>query len=115
MLQKPKRHGMQPFTNMHDIPIMFLRARKLPLYIPIGIDRGYNIESPENNMPTPRYMWQAFFTHPRETKLVSVRIGLPITHEELMEEARQPGNDANYILGRKVAALLPQKARGVYA
>lgn len=117
LFQKPKRHGMQPFKDIDVLARAVQAAGNEPMYVFVGIDGGFNLEDPSKRRPTLRYMKEAYITHPKKTKLVSVRVGLPMTHQELMEEAKQQGNDnpdINHLLGRKVAPLLPPQARGVY-
>ncbi len=109
LLGKTERFGMQEFKYMEAIAIIIRRTGKVPLYIPVGIDGGFRLESPDNNRPTLPYLGEIFLTHPHHTKLVSVRVGLPISHEEIGSA------DINDFLGKKVAALLPPEARGVYS
>ena len=104
-----ERYGMQEFKDMEGITRIVSLAGKEPLYIPVGIDGGFRLESPDNNRPTLAYLGEIFLSRPAETKLVSVRVGLPITREGLGDQ------NINDFLGKKVAMLLPQEARGVYA
>ncbi|MDO8583086.1 MAG: hypothetical protein Q7R51_00975 [bacterium] len=106
---RTERFGMQEFKYMEAIAAIAKRTGKEPLYIPIGIDGGFRLESPDNNRPTLAYLREIFLTQPAQTKLVNARVGLPITQKEIGSA------DINDFLGKTVAGLLPEKARGVYA
>lgn len=106
---EPERFGLQEFNDIEEISEIARMAGKEPLYIPVGIDGGFRLESPDNNRLTLAYLTEIFLTHPSPTTLVSVRVGTPIFQEEIGSK------NINTFLGEKVAQLLPEQARGVYA
>lgn len=116
-----KRYGMQEFTgvNFDAIKRCVRMAGKEPLYIPISVYGGFNVISPVTRFPTIPFLVESLVTHPTETNLILVNVGLPLTDEEVAQELGENGkakdpHAINHFLGRKVAALTPPHARGVY-
>ena len=105
---KDKRFGMQEFKNLQDIAEVIQRLGFQPLIIPVGINGGYQLENPDNNRFTKEFLAEIFLTRPTTTNLINAKVGNPVTLNEIAQE------DINHFLGKMVARLLPQEARGVY-
>lgn len=104
------RYGMQEFIANLDPMLRAMKiAHKKPLFIPACVYGGFNIVSPDTRLPTTGYIWE-YKTHPQNTRLMYINVGLPITQEMV---SQQP-HPLNYFLGTKVAELTHRHARGVW-
>lgn len=87
-----------------------------PFFLPVGIDGSHRIFSPDSYAPKT---WLAYLTFLGVgLHLASVRIGRPITAQELQSNLGDnwltAGGKLNRFVMGRVAALVPEHARGVY-
>lgn len=114
-------HGMQEF-NKADFKIIIALAHDLGKnvwYVPVGLYGGFNIESPDTNLPTLPAVVTVFT--PKFINLVEtqVKVELPVSHDDVIKEVRKDGMEVNsatigFVLGRRVSHLVP-RGRGVFA
>lgn len=87
-----------------------------PFFLPVGIDGSHRIFSPDTYAPKT---WLAYLTFLGVgLHLASVRIGIPITAQKLQSNLGSnwltAGGELNRFVMGRVAALVPEHARGVY-
>jgi hypothetical protein len=113
------RKGMMEF-EADALPVILKIATKKErnvAFIPIGTSGGVEIFDPTKKAASLKawlaasYLWTP--------KLVKVRVGLPVSSEELRHLAEQRSEEGakrliNSSLGQKIAELLPDNQRGVF-
>lgn len=97
-------------------PYRMLNGAKEPFFLPVGIDGSHRIFSPDTYAPKT---WQAYLTFlGAGLHLASVRIGSPITTQELRSNLGSnwltAGGKLNRFVMGRVANLVSESARGVY-
>lgn len=104
-------HGMQEFSGVDFGQVFEILGRlgKKALFIPIGIDGGYNVVDPNTNKLTARFI-RALAT-PLDFSFIDVNIGMPVSGDTLLDRDQK---NISHLLAERVAALVPEQARGVY-
>lgn len=111
-----KINGMQPFKQETLDPFLKFAQRtgRQLVIVPVGLHGGFRFENVNGkNRPTTQATVGILtgFGLPK----ASIRVGEPITYEQIQQEMQQDNISFADTLGRKVARLVPPEARGVYA
>lgn len=122
--------GMQPINceNLRTVIKIIIHQGKSVLLIPVGSHGAYKIVDSnldkKSGEPANRITLKELkaLLGKDANKLISARVGMPIKYEDIINElmaqrqGKQPTEqDISDLLGKKIAQLLPESARGVYA
>lgn len=114
--------GMQKidFAKFNEMITLVNRCGKKPLFIPIGSRGAFRIVHPEHTQKFTFEAWEAILPFFETGSLMSIKVGMPIGYDQVVEGVEQQKEEPtpeklSYYLGRKIAELLPENERGVYA
>lgn len=116
--------GMQEINwSRLDILIKtIIRHKKKAVIIPYGSYGAFNILDPDHkNLPTLRAIRAITSLQVPKKSLLTVRVGMPIEYSEMIRQIQEQRGqettlkDIGNHVGRIIANLLPEEARGVYA